>query len=404
MPKGNILIGQSGGPTAVINASMAGLLSEISLTDFAGRALGLPMGLEGLLGQHEPVELGHLSQPQLTQLAHTGGAVLGSSRVRPGEQELAQALAWLKRYDVRYFAFVGGNGSLQTPLELERLARAEGYELYCVGVPKTIDNDLVGTDHAPGYGSAALWLAMAAQDSGLDLYTMRGFDQFKVLETMGRHTGWLAAATSLARNTANTAPHLILVPEQVFEPDAFLAEVEQIFRREGCVLVVVAEGVRNAAGQFLAEINQALGRDALGKSLLSIGEGVSGYLCQLVKTRLGLKVRYDKPGTLQRGAACVSPIDRAEAWELGSAAARYLLQGQSGIMPALRRLSTDPYHCEIVPIALSEVVGREKTLPPEFLHAGGLDEDAFRRYAAPLIGPPLLEPWGSNQFSVVNRQ
>lgn len=397
MPKGNILIGQSGGPTAVINASLAGLLSEISLTGFAGQTFGLPMGLEGLLNQREPIELSHLSQLQLIQLSHTGGAVLGSSRVKPGEPELDQALAWLKRYDVRYFAFMGGNGSLQTPLELERLARAEGYELYCVGVPKTIDNDLVGTDHAPGYGSAARWLAMATQDSGLDLYTMRGFDHFKVLETMGRHTGWLAAATSLARHSANTTPHLILVPEIIFDPEAFLAQVEQIFRREGCVLVVAAEGVRNAEGKFLASLNQELGRDALGKSLLSIGEGVSGYLCQLVKTRLGLKVRYDKPGTLQRGTACVSPVDQVEAWELGKTAARYLLQGQSGIMPALHRLSTEPYRCEIVPMVLNEVVGREKTLPPEFLHAGGLNEEAFRHYATPLIGPALAEPWSSRR-------
>lgn len=395
MIKGNLLIGQSGGPTAVINATLAGALRE-SRQHLAGEVFGMRGGLEGVLGQLEPIKLSNLSESQLENLAETSGAALGSGRIKPSESALLEALDYLKRYDIRYLIFIGGNGSMHTPLELERVARAEGYELYCVGAPKTIDNDLTGTDHAPGYGSAARWLAQHTLDSGLDLYTMRGFDHFKVVEAMGRHAGWLAAATILARFRPNDPPHLILLPEIAFDEAKFLTKVDEVFRREGCVLVVASEGVRDSKGRFLAEAggNPALNLDPVGKPMLSLGEGVAGYLCRLVKEKLGIKARYDKPGTLQRGASCVSPIDRAEAFELGVSAARYVLAGQSGVMPGLVRVSDDPYKCEIRPVALNEVIGREKLLPPEFLDLdnNGLNEAAFRRYATPLIGPSLAEP------------
>lgn len=394
MTKGNILIGQSGGPTAVINATLAGVLSESS-QNFSGKVYGMRGGLEGVLNNLEPIDLTGLNQSQLERLSQTSGAALGSGRIKPTHEDLLKALDYLKRYDIHYFIFIGGNGSMNTPAELEKIARAQGYELYCVGAPKTVDNDLAGTDHAPGYGSAARWLAQNVLDSGRDLYTMRGFDQVKVIEAMGRHAGWLTAASSLARFRPNDPPHLILLPEVVFDEKAFLAKIESIFRREGCVLVVASEGIRDGQGKYLAEATgqSVSGYDATGKAVLSLGDGVASYLCRLVKEKLGLKARYDKPGTLQRGASCVSPVDRAEAFDLGRKAAQYVVAGQSGVMPGLVRVSENPYRCEISPVALTEVMGHEKLLPPEMLDGDSLNEATFRRYAEPLIGPPLGEPF-----------
>jgi len=223
---------------------------------------------------------------------------------------------------------------------------------------------------------------------------MRGFDHFKVVEAMGRHAGWVAAASVLARFRPDDPPHLILLPEITFDEAKFLTRVEETFRREGCVLVVASEGVRDPQGKFLAEAggNPALNLDPIGKPMLSLGEGVAGYLCRLVKEKLGIKARYDKPGTLQRGTACVSLVDRTEAFELGKSAARYVLEGQSGVMPGLVRVSDEPYQCEIRPVPLSAVTGQEKLIPPEFLDGDNLNEAAFLRYAAPLIGPALVEP------------
>ncbi len=391
MIKGNLLVGQSGGPTAVINATLAGIIS-FAQKKLDGKIYGMRGGLEGLLSRTDFIELSNLNEGQLERLKQTSGGALGSGRIKPGQEDLERALSYLKQHDIRYFIFIGGNGSMQTPLELERLAQKQGYELYCIGAPKTVDNDLYGTDHAPGYGSAARWLAQHTLDSGLDLYTMRGFDHFKVVEAMGRHAGWLAAASVLARFRPTDPPHLILLPEIVFDETAFLSKVESIFKREGCVLVVASEGVRDKQGKFLAELNAALNLDPVGKPMLSLGEGISGYLCQLVKEKLGLKARYDKPGTLQRGAACVSPIDREEAFKLGEAAAQYALEGQSGLMPGLLRMSNAPYRCKIVPTKLNQVVGRERIIPPEFLTSDGLNEAAFHEYALPLIGPALAEP------------
>lgn len=391
MTNSNILIGQSGGPTAVINATLAGAIKQAQSE--GGRILGLPMGLEGMVNNHEPLDLTKLTSSDLEKLAQTSGMLLGSSRVKPDAEKLETCLDYIKRHEVRYFIFIGGNGSLQTPLELQKLAQARGYELCCVGAPKTIDNDLVATDHAPGYGSAARWIAQATRDAGLDLYSMRGFDNCKILETMGRHCGWLAAAASLARYHQDKAPHLILLPEVAFEVNQFLTQVEEIFRREGCVLIVAAEGVRDTQGRFLAELNQEVERDAIGKAVFSVGEGVSGYLCQLIKQELKLKARYDKPGTLQRGVACVSEVDRAEAFALGQAAMRYALSGQNNVLPTLQRSSDEPYQCEIEAVAIEKVIGREKRLPPEFLAENKLNETVFSRYAAPLIGPALPKPF-----------
>jgi 6-phosphofructokinase 1 len=387
-----LLVGQSGGPTAVINATLAGAITEAQPV-LEGKIYGLQGGLEGLIGGNDPLDLTNLTPAQLERLAQTGAGALGSGRMKPTEEDLQQALSYLKRYDIRYFVFIGGNGSQHTPLAMEQVAREQGYELYCVGAPKTIDNDVAGTDHTPGYGSAARWLAHNTLDTGLDLYTMRGFDHVKVIEAMGRHVGWLTAASVLARFRPDDPPHLILLPEVVFNEERFLAKVEEVFRQKGCVLVVASEGVKDAQGNFLAESSGTLVLDPVGKPMLSSGEGVATYLCRLVRDKLGLKARYDKPGTLQRTTTCVSPVDRAEAFELGQVAAWYALEGRSGVMPGLKRVSDEPYRCEIVAVPLTEVVGREKYVPAEFLEGDGLNEAAFRRYVAPLIGPPLAEPF-----------
>jgi 6-phosphofructokinase 1 len=187
----------------------------------------------------------------------------------------------------------------------------------------------------------------------------------------------------------------VLVPELIFNEQKFLAQVEQIYRQKGCVLVVASEGLRDGQGRFLAELQQGteIGKDVNGQALLSIGEGVSGYLCNLVRRESGLKARYDKPGTLQRGSACRSSVDLDEAFSVGRKAGAYLMEGQDSVMPALKRVSDEPYKCEIEPVLLSEIAGREKRLPSDFFEDDGLSEAKVRAYAGPLIGPALEEPF-----------
>jgi 6-phosphofructokinase 1 len=385
----NLIIGQSGGPTAVINASLAGVCLELRERKFAGKVLGMQGGIEQYLAGQPALDLAQYNDEQLHRLAHTAAAALGSCRVRLVEKDYDRLFSLFEQHQIRYFIYIGGNGSMNTPLRLEQEAKKRGYNLKCIGIPKTIDNDLYGTDHAPGFPSAARWLVIHTIDSGLDLLSMRGFDHVKIIEVMGRHAGWLAAATLLARSEIGDPPHIVLVPELPFDEKVFLQKVAEVYEQVGCVLVVASEGLRNKEGKFLAELQAgiAIGRDVNGQALLSIGEGVSRYLTNLVIKELGLKARYDKPGTLQRSAACRSAIDLEEALSLGRASAKYLLEGMSGIMPVLKRISNDPYKYAIEPISLSEITGRERVITSEFFKNQELDEAKIKEYLAPLITP-----------------
>ncbi len=393
----NLLVAQSGGPTAVINSSLAGIIQAAQQAPEIDKIIGLQGGLEGLINGRPPYELSQLNKSQLETLKSSNGTALGSCRLKIEESHYPLLLDYIRANRIRYFLYIGGNGSMRTPLELGERARRAGLDLVCLGVPKTVDNDLGGTDFSPGYPSAARWLAHTTRDAGQDLLGMRGFDNIKIIEAMGRHSGWLAAASTLARNRPGDPPHLVYLPEIPFEIDSFLQDVARVYEREGVALVVIAEGLRDAQGRFLAE-NSGLPRDATGRALFGFTGGAAFYLCNLVIEKLGLKARFDRPGTLQRGAVFFSELDRQLAFEVGQYAVELARQSSGGFMAGLTRLSGpgEAYRATLKPVALAEVAERERLLPQEWLGPEGLDsspvKSAFRDYALPLIGGGLLEP------------
>ncbi len=396
---GNLLIAQSGGPTAVINASLAGLVSTAQDAGVFKRVLGLRHGILGALpGGDGYFDLKTLDAARLTALADTPSAALGSCRRKLDADDCADVIQWFRHHDIHAFAYVGGNDSMQTCLQLGQAARDTGYELSVIGVPKTIDNDLPETDHCPGYGSAARFWAITTQEVSLDLAAMRGYDTVVVLECMGRNAGWLTAAAALGRPATGgppgAAPHILLVPEVPLVLDHVLASVEVAISRHGSAVVVTAETVRTAAGDYLSAAASAAGkarRDAFGHPLVT---GTADSLANHIGAALGVKTRTVKPGTLQRAASSlVSTVDRDEAWQVGAAAACLLAGGRSDVMVTLQAERDPEYRswCEAAPLA--RVAGVEKTLPASFLavQPGGVCNvtAAFADYARPLLGGPL---------------
>jgi ATP-dependent phosphofructokinase / diphosphate-dependent phosphofructokinase len=387
MLKGKLLVGQSGGPTPVINASLAGVILEAQGRMEVTGIYGMLHGIEGAL-KDELVDLGRESPQTLHALQYTPGSALGSCRHKITDAEYERILRVCKAHDIRHFVYIGGNDSMDTCRRISDLAGSVGYEMQVIGVPKTIDNDLAETDHCPGYGSAARFLALAVRDTGLDLESMATFEDVVILEAMGRNAGWLAAASCLAKSSDEQAPHLVYVPEVAFSEDAFLEDVTRVHTQLGRVYVVVCEGVRDAAGEFVGSARMKAARDGFGHSLNTFTTGVAAYLADRVSDTLRLRARFLRPVLIGRAlSACVSEVDRREAFLVGQTAVRQLAAGATGWMITLERVSTDPYICETGVVPLDRVANAEKLLPRAFLdEAGSLPNEKFRAYALPLIG------------------
>ena len=287
-----LLVGQSGGPTPVINGSVAGLLN--GARGRFERVLGLRHGIEGALAG-SLVDLTAATEADEAALRRTPAAALGSCRHKLSTEDETRVLEMLGRHDVTHLAYIGGNDSMDTCARLERRAREFGQPLAVYGVPKTIDNDLVGTDHCPGYGSAARFWAISTQEASLDLAAMRSYDRVLVLECAGRNAGWLTAATALLKEGDDAPPHVLLVPEHPFERDAFLAEVERVVARVGWCVVAAAETIRDVSGTYVAQSSG--GVDRFGHPIVT---AVGETLAQMVNSALGVKARANKPGTFQR--------------------------------------------------------------------------------------------------------
>ncbi|HEX2184017.1 MAG TPA: diphosphate--fructose-6-phosphate 1-phosphotransferase, partial [Chloroflexota bacterium] len=333
------------------------------------------------------VALDGLGPADWAALARTPAAALGSCRHRLEGDDAGRVLETLARNGVRWFCYIGGNDSMDTAARLAQAAAAAGYPLAVWGIPKTIDNDLPETDHCPGYGSAARYWAVSTQEATLDLAAMRTYDRVLILETMGRNAGWLTAACALYKADERDGPHVLLTPERVFEPDAFLAQVEGALRRIGYCVVATAETIRDASGEYVA-----LGRGGIDRFGHPIVTAVGETLAQLVSQRLGVKARVNTPGTFQRTSVLhVSPVDFQEARRAGQEAARRLARGESGGMVTLTRTDLGEYRCEYGVVALREVANRERRLPEAYLapDAAGVTT-AFLDYARPLLGPAPL--------------
>jgi len=386
--RGKLLIGQAGGATAVINSSLVATVREAQKGAPFDAVWGMRRGAEGAI-EGEFVDLGSLSSHQLDALARTPGAALGSSRHKLSDAEAEQLLRLFQRESITSFLYIGGNDSADTVHRLARMALHSNPDLRAIAVPKTIDNDLPVTDHSPGYGSIARYVAIATQDSSKDTESMPTMYPVKIIEVMGRDAGWVAAASALGKEEPADAPHLIYVPERPLSQGRLLEDVDRVYREIGYVVAVVAETVRDEQGRPFADPQLSGELDAFGHPLL---RGTAGSMCRLIQQELGLRARYDKPGSLQRmSMLCGSPVDLEEAAEVGRAAVRLALAGETDRMVTLIRDSDEPYdsHTESAPLA--EIANRQLLLSDKFLTPDGvgITED-FRRYAMPLLGPDAL--------------
>ncbi len=384
--RGNLLIGQSGGAAAVINASLVGAVEAALAERQIDGIYGMLNGIEGLL-KNDIIDLRQQSSALWSQLLNTPSAALGSCRYKlePGDEE--RALAILRQLNIRFVLYIGGNDSADTAHRLARVAAKSGDEIAFISVPKTIDNDLPYTDHCPGYGSAARFLAQATIDTTLNTISIPGHYPVKVIETMGRDAGWLAASTALGKRDELDPPHIILMPEQPFVAERFLQQVEDIYRRQGYVIVVAAETIRDEQGKTLGSAAQA-GSDAFQHPLLS---GAAQALVTLVTQQLKLRARFEKPGDLQRMASTsVSSADRAEAYLVGKMGLQALLAGESDKMITLVRHDRPAYHCTTGLVDLQLIANEQRLLPNEYLDASKtMVTQAFIKHALPLIGEPL---------------
>lgn len=382
-----LLVAQAGGATAVINSSLAGIIDAARASGRFPAVIGARRGIEGVLRQ-DFVDLSAQPPDLVQQVARTPSAALGVTRLRLSSETSQLALDVLARYDVGAFVYIGGNDSAETALRLAAAARRAGYPLQVVVVPKTIDNDLAGTDHCPGYGSIARFLALATRDAGLDTEATAGLYPVKLIEVMGRNAGWVAAATALAQQAPGDAPHLVFFPERPPESlDALLEEIAAAYERFGYVVAVVPETLRDAQGRPLGG-GRASWVDPFGHPYYP---GPAPVLVHLVEQRLRLRARYDKPGTIARMfMASVSPVDWREAYEAGATAVELLCAGASDVMVTIERLSDDPYRVRYGSVPLAAVANRERRLPDEFIGDNGRSVTvAFRRYALPLLGDPI---------------
>ena len=394
MAQGTLLYAQSGGVTAVINATASGVIQE-------ARAKGVKVlaARNGILGalREDLLDTSKESAAAIAALAHTPGGAFGSCRYKLKSLEADRAryerlLDVLKAHDVRYFLYNGGNDSADTAWKVSQLAQAFGYPLQCIGVPKTIDNDLAVTDTCPGFGSAAKYTAVSVREAALDVQAMAETStKVFVYEAMGRHAGWLAAAAGLAGQGPDDAPQIILFPERAYDQAAFLAQVDKVVKKVGWCVVVASEGIRDANGKFVADAGG--GKDAFGHTQLG---GVASTLAGKVKDELGYKVHWTLPDYLQRSARHVaSKTDWEQAQAVGKAAVQYALKGMNAVMPVIVRTSNAPYRWKIEPAALHKVANHEKTMPAGFIRKDGYGITAkAREYLEPLIRGEAPLPWG----------
>lgn len=392
-PQGNIVVGQSGGPTSVINSSLVGVIDEARRSGAYASIIGAAFGVEGLL-QDELIDLTAESPASLAMIRETPSAALGSNRYKLKPEDPEAVLDKLIALDARAFVYIGGNDSADTTHRLAQAALARNYPLQAIAVPKTVDNDLPETDHTPGYGSMARSVALAARDAGRDTEAMRRTDPIKLLETPGRNAGWVAAASALLRKDERDAPHLVYPPEWRIDLDSFLESVERAYRRRGFVVAVVAETLRSQSGDPIGQSSGALGEvDAFGHKRLV---GAASFLCEQIAGRLGLRARWEKPGTLLRTSRLlISEVDLAEAYTVGQDAVRAALAGETDRMVAIVRDSNDPYRSSTRLVPLDQIANRERYLPVGYLledkEYGVRLSDEFLAYATPLIGGAIPE-------------
>ncbi len=390
MPIGKAVIGQSGGPTAVINRSLVGFIKEATSQEYE-EVLGARHGLSGMLSE-DFVDLSKLSDSQLYGIAKTPAAALGSVRKKPTEEDIEKLISIFEKQNIRYFFYIGGNDSAETANLVSEGAKQIGYEMKAFHIPKTIDNDLLETDHCPGYGSAARFVAHAFQGDDADNRSLKGI---KINVLMGRHAGWLTAASTLGKSSEEDGPHLVYVPEKVFNIDEFLKDVKEVYESLGRCVVAVSEGIHNKEGDyFLQTYASDTGSGLAGKTdshgnIQLSGSGALGdTLTNIVSEHIdGARVRADTFGYLQRSfLADISEVDAEEAERVGRHSVIASLDLQSGSVILKRQLS-ETYYCDVDVVDLDKVAKNTKDMPEEFLDIKKpYVTNEFFKYAMPLTG------------------
>jgi 6-phosphofructokinase 1 len=387
MLKGNAIIGQSGGPTSVINASLAGVFSQALKSKGITGIYGMNYGIEGFM-QERLFDLKKEKPAIIKGLRGTPGSALGSCRYKVKEPDFPRILEVLKKYNIRYYFMIGGNDTMDTIHRVEKHCRVNGYELCGIGVPKTVDNDLFGTDHTPGYPAAARYTALSVQQAGILARDMKRVDQFVIYQSIGRDAGWLTAAGALGKTDPESAPHILVLPERHFDPEKFMAKVKTVYDQCGWVSICVGEGVRYADGTPLSQtkVKDNFGNTELG----AMGGGSAGLsLHKIITTAFpSWRGEFQITESLCMSAADRSPQqDLAEAFTLGQAAVKLADRGVTGKMVTLVRKPGKKYACSIGEADLSDVAVKAKPMPADMLTPDGFFvTQKFFDYAAPLVG------------------
>lgn len=386
MIEGNAIVGQSGGPTSVINSSLAGVMSSVKKNKHIEKLYGMHFAIEGLMNE-DLWDLSAQSDSVISGLRHTPSSALGSSRHKLLDSDFPRILDVFKKYDIRYFFLIGGNDTMDTIHRVEAYCRKEKYELYGVGIPKTVDNDLFGTDHTPGFASAARYNALSVQQAGALARDMRKVDQFVIYQTIGRDAGWLAAATVLAKQHEDDGPHLIYCPERVFDAEKFLADAKKCINKYGWVSVVVSEGLKYTDG---TPVSASLDSDKFGNTEFGAmgGASVGMSVHKILSQKLGLRGEFQITESL-----IMSAIDRAipedlqRAFECGEKAVELASGGTSGVMVTIDRINKGgKVSFEYGSTSLSSVAVRAKAMPADFINdEGNFVTDKFLEYIRPLI-------------------
>ena len=396
--KKNVLYAQSGGVTPVINATACGVIETAAKhRDRIGKVLAGKDGIIGVL-REELIDTSKESKSAIAGLRHTPGGAFGSCRyklrsIEESQREYERLIDVLRAHDIGYFLYNGGGDSADTAHKVSQIGRKMGFPVQCIGVPKTIDNDLPVTDNCPGFGSVAKYVAVSTIEASLDVESMASSStKVFVLEVMGRHAGWIAAAAGLAARAEGDPPHVILFPEVPFKQREFLRKVKHAVENYGYCTVVVSEGVRDAQGRFLADAGT---RDAFGHAQLG---GVAPVVANIVRDNLGYKYHWAVSDYLQRSARHIaSKTDVEQAYAVGEAAIELAVQGKSGVMPVINRVSNNPYRWKIGETSIGRVANREKMMPRNYIAADGFGiTPAARRYLEPLIRGEDYPPYDRN--------
>lgn len=382
--KADVIVGQSGGCTAVINQTLAGVIDAAKKDKRVGTIWGMRSGVCGILN-NSYVNLSRLNKNDLLKLGNTPASALGSCRHKLSKDECVLVVKKMKRKNVRYFLLVGGNDTALTSHMIHECAKSMGYDLFVIALPKTIDNDLPYMDHSPGFASNARFIACTTQEAGKDTEAMKLVDPIKIIEVMGRNSGWLVAASALGKKSKYDAPHLLYFPERPFDVKQCIRDVKRVYNDIGYCVIVVSETIRDKSGRRVGERRKGITKDPFGHALV---DSVGAKLSAVLEAELKVRARYDKPGTIQRmSMAYISKIDQKEAFMVGKKGMQLALAGKSGQMVTIERISNSPYRSRAGYVSVEKIAGKEKYMPASFINKeANFITPSFKRYAAPLVG------------------